>query len=157
MLTGGTESGAGTSKQRSKSVLDGRTAVLLASCALFIAACVLLLRWNDRDRPLPEAEAGQTVLVTAADVGALTPYEPSEGDPLDLNTATMEQLEMLPGIGETLAARILAWREEHGRYERTDQLLEISGIGKAKYEAIAPLITAGDDDLEGNDESTGSR
>ena len=58
----------------------------MVSCLLFLSACVLLLRWNERERPLEgaaEQTAERAVSVTAADVGALTPYAPSEEDPLD--------------------------------------------------------------------------
>ena len=55
------------------------------------------------------------------------------GGPLDLNTATLPQLDALPGIGPVLAQRILDWRTEHGRFGSVDQLREVSGIGEATY------------------------
>jgi competence protein ComEA len=65
----------------------------------------------------------------------------SLGDPrLDLNTATATQLEELPGVGPVLAARIVAWREENGRFTSTDELREVSGIGPKTYEALADLV-----------------
>ena len=51
----------------------------------------------------------------------------------DLNTATLEQLDALPGIGPVLAQRVLDWRAEHGRFASVDQLREVSGIGEAIY------------------------
>ncbi len=54
------------------------------------------------------------------------------GDVVDLNTADQAALETLPGIGPALAGRILAWRDEHGRFASVDDLLDVSGIGDAR-------------------------
>ena len=48
---------------------------------------------------------------------------------IDLNTATAEQLDSLPGIGPVTASKILAWRTEHGRFSVVDELAEVPGIG----------------------------
>ncbi|GAA2854332.1 hypothetical protein GCM10010517_12350 [Streptosporangium fragile] len=53
--------------------------------------------------------------------------------PLDLNTATLEQLEQLPGVGEVLARRIAEFRDAHGGFRAVEQLREVSGIGDRKY------------------------
>jgi competence protein ComEA len=60
---------------------------------------------------------------------------------INLNTATAEQLDSLPGIGPVLAQRILDWRTEHGRFVSVDQLREVSGIGEAKFTEIRGLVT----------------
>jgi competence protein ComEA len=60
---------------------------------------------------------------------------------VSLNHAGAEQFATLPGIGPTLAARIVQWRELNGRFTAVDELLEVSGIGPAKFEAIAELVT----------------
>jgi competence protein ComEA len=60
---------------------------------------------------------------------------------VNLNTATAEQLETLPGIGPALAARILAWREEHGQFASVEELQEVSGIGPARFTELADLVT----------------
>jgi competence protein ComEA len=52
---------------------------------------------------------------------------------VDLNTATLEQLDGLPGVGPVLAQRILDWRAQHGRFASIDQLQEVPGIGDAKF------------------------
>jgi competence protein ComEA len=61
---------------------------------------------------------------------------------LDLNTATLSQLEALPGIGEVRAAAILEYRESHGGFDEVGELLAVSGLGPATVEAIADLVTA---------------
>ena len=60
---------------------------------------------------------------------------------LDLNTATAEDLEALPGVGPVLAQRIVAHRVAHGNFRNIAELLEVSGIGAKKLEALRPLIT----------------
>jgi competence protein ComEA len=52
--------------------------------------------------------------------------------PVDLNTATAEQLDALPGIGPSLAEAIVAFRQRHGRFRSVDQLLQVRGIGPSK-------------------------
>lgn len=64
----------------------------------------------------------------------------SGGAPLDLNLATETELDLLPGVGPVLAARIVAWRQTNGRFTSVDELLEVSGIGEATLGDIAPLV-----------------
>jgi len=65
------------------------------------------------------------------------------GGLVDLNTATLEQLEGLPGVGPVLAQRILDFRSSHGRFATVDELREVSGIGERKYADIEPKVRAG--------------
>ena len=67
--------------------------------------------------------------------------ETPEGERIDLNQATVAELETLPNIGPALAERILDYRAEHGPFPTTEALMEVSGIGPTTYEEIAPLIT----------------
>ncbi len=60
--------------------------------------------------------------------------------PIDLNAATLEQLDTLPGIGPVLAERILQWRAEHGRFSSVTELQEVSGIGDATFSDLEPLV-----------------
>lgn len=59
---------------------------------------------------------------------------------LDLNTATAEQLEALPGIGPVTAKSILDWREANGGFTRIEELQEVDGIGPKTFESLAPLV-----------------
>jgi len=60
--------------------------------------------------------------------------------PLDLNTATAEDLEKLPGIGPALAARILEYRTQIGRFTRIEELMNVRGIGERVFLNLKPLI-----------------
>ncbi len=63
--------------------------------------------------------------------------------PIDLNTATAAELEALPRVGPATAARIVAWREEHGPFRRVEDLLEVPGIGPATLERLRPYVRVG--------------
>lgn len=60
---------------------------------------------------------------------------------ININTATNERLQELPGVGPTYAERIINWREENGPFTSKDQLMEIKGIGDKRLARIKPLIT----------------
>lgn len=60
---------------------------------------------------------------------------------LDLNRATQEDFNALPGIGPKLAERIMAHRQSVGTFHSLDELREVKGIGKKKFERIRPLVT----------------
>lgn len=62
--------------------------------------------------------------------------------PVDLNSATVEQLDALPGVGPVLAARIVAWREAHGGFRSVDDLQQVPGIGARKFSDLKALVSA---------------
>lgn len=61
-------------------------------------------------------------------------------NPLNLNTATLAQLEVLPGVGPKMAERIIAFRAENGPFESVDDLDEVRGIGEKRMETLRPLV-----------------
>ncbi|WP_298816478.1 ComEA family DNA-binding protein [uncultured Chloroflexus sp.] len=82
-------------------------------------------------------------------VGDVEPVAPVANDSaavntaglINLNRANAAELEELPGVGATLAARIIARRESQGPYQRVEELREVSGIGEKLFAQIAPLVT----------------
>ena len=72
---------------------------------------------------------------------AATTADSDNGALININTATREELETLPSIGEVRAQAILAYREEHGGFRTTDELMEVSGIGEKIFADISPHIT----------------
>jgi competence protein ComEA len=64
------------------------------------------------------------------------------GAPVDLNTATAEQLEALPGVGEVTAARIVAYRDAHP-FRSVEELRQVDGIGERRFAQLKDLVTVG--------------
>ena len=65
----------------------------------------------------------------------------SDGGLINLNTATLAQLETLPGIGPVLAQKILDYRTEHGSFTRIEDLMNVSGIGEARFAELKDKVT----------------
>lgn len=60
---------------------------------------------------------------------------------VNINTATQEELDALPGIGPSIASKIIDYREQNGKFNSIEEIKEVSGIGEAKYEKIKDSIT----------------
>jgi len=69
--------------------------------------------------------------------------EAPSGGRVNINTATKEELETLPGIGPALAQRIIDYRQQHGPFETPADIMDVSGIGEKKFNAIRDMITTG--------------
>ena len=72
--------------------------------------------------------------------GSMTSGTSGASRVVDLNAATLEQLEGLPGVGRVTAQRIFDWRAAHGRFTSVDQLREVSGIGQARLAHLKGLV-----------------
>ncbi len=109
----------------------------------------------DTETPDTEADAAGNTLssapepsggANAAGTPAAASHESKDADAavlVNINTATAEQLDILPGIGEVLAGRIIEYREKTGGFGSTGEIMEVSGIGEKKYSDIKDMITVG--------------
>lgn len=106
--------------------------------------------------PLPEADLdalnlaaplmdGQKIPVPRKGEAARLPAAAGGGSPagtlININTASAAELEALPGIGPSLAQRIVAYREEHGPFRTIEDIKNVSGIGEGRFAQIKDLIT----------------
>jgi len=71
---------------------------------------------------------------------------------VDLNRATAQELESLPGIGAVLAERVIAYRQSVGRFRTVEDLREVAGIGAKKFDRLKPLVTVAAAETKNNAE-----
>ena len=88
------------------------------------------------------AQPEEALIGGDADMGH-TALELLPGEKLDLNTATVEELQRLPGIGEKLAQAIVSFREQNGPFQTAEDLLQVPGIGEKRLAAIRDQVTTG--------------
>ncbi|MFC1977643.1 helix-hairpin-helix domain-containing protein [Chloroflexota bacterium] len=101
---------------------------------------------RDSLEALIQAAGGTT---SGANLSGLELYIPGVGEEqepqkVDINRAEVWLLEALPGIGETLAQRIVDYRQQNGPFHNTNELTKVAGVGTTKYEQIKDLITVAD-------------
>ncbi|KUJ70739.1 DNA-binding protein [Streptomyces albus subsp. albus] len=85
--------------------------------------------------PGPAAAGPPPGAVTAPGASSATP-----GSPVSLNSATVEQLDTLPGVGPVLAQHIMDYRAQHGGFRSVDELREVNGIGARRFADLRPLV-----------------
>ncbi|MGX7680679.1 ComEA family DNA-binding protein [Jatrophihabitans sp. DSM 45814] len=94
--------------------------------------------------PVAPETAGQAVAGDGSPRSSTPGTSPSgvaAAGPIDLNSASVSELDSLPGVGPVLAQRIVDWRTQHGRFDSVDQLRSVTGIGDSKYADLKPLVT----------------
>src|SRR5579862_8101448 len=82
--------------------------------------------------------AGLVLLLVFTTLGA---QKQPPAKPIDLNAATIKELEELPGVGHVTAQRIIDMRQKSGRFRRIEDLLAIRGISQKKLDALRPYVT----------------
>lgn len=91
-----------------------------------------------------ETQNESTNIITDATTGSSTNSSSNSSakttSKVNINTATQTELETLPGIGPATATKIIAYREENGKFKSIEEIKEVSGIGDSKYEKIKDLI-----------------
>ena len=97
---------------------------------------------NDGEQILVGVEGADSSVNGETEGTAAAGGEPAGGNgKISINQATKEQLEKLPGVGESLAERIIAYRQEQGKFQSVEDLKNVSGIGEKKYAALAGMIS----------------
>jgi competence protein ComEA len=87
---------------------------------------------------------GELIVVGATPSSGAPPGSGDAADPsgkINLNIATTQQLDGLPGVGPVLAERILSFRDAHGGFRSVTDLRQVDGIGPARYEQLKDLVT----------------
>lgn len=92
-------------------------------------------------RPLVDGEQILVGVSTAPGRAAGALSAPAPGALVNLNSASVDQLEGLPGVGPVTAGKIVDWRTEHGAFTAVDELLDVSGIGTKTLAELAPYVT----------------
>ena len=114
--------------------------LLIGLTAVFAAFTLGLFAGRNLNRTPVQIQSLPAITTAADETVAVTVPVPSI---ININTATSEQLQNLPGIGPVLADRILAYRAEYGAFETVGELMNVSGIGEKKLEEIWDLVTIG--------------
>ena len=123
---------------------ERKVAIFLVGAFIVGSGIRLFLEAFPRERSFDYRSSDSTFAVLSA-----APENEDHGDgatekpngPVNINTATKEQLVSLPGIGEVMAERIILRREDVGPFSTVDELRSIKGISKLKLEKLKPLIT----------------
>jgi competence protein ComEA len=97
--------------------------------SIALALCALLI-------------AGPTVNASSVQ----NPAPAAEKAALNLNVATLDQLETLPGVGRKVAERILEYRDKSGGFKKVEELMNVKGIGEKSFLKLKPLVTVAKSD-----------
>jgi competence ComEA-like helix-hairpin-helix protein len=107
-------------------------------CSLFLGCGLLIISSSCVKLPRHALQSsGQTAQL-------VTGNEPINPPLININLASPEELEKLPGIGRGLAARIVAHRTEYGRFRRPEHVMMVRGISDRRFRAMRALITTGE-------------
>ncbi|MBI4297341.1 MAG: ComEA family DNA-binding protein [Chloroflexi bacterium] len=110
----------------------GAVALALVALAIVAGGIAFLTRF-------PDSHLMAIVNPTSPQESTLTPSKAG----VNINTASARELETLPDIGPVLAGRIVQYRDEHGPFQRIEDILDVQGIGPATFNKLKDSITVG--------------
>ncbi len=102
-----------------------------------------LLIWYDRHAPVTKTETVKVTQSTATNSGSANISGKQVGKIININTASVSELDGLPGIGPTYAQRIIEYRNSKGGFKSPSDIVNVKGIGQATYAKIKGLISTG--------------
>ena len=127
--------------ESSNNTKQSKSEYILIASALFIVALILIYIAVYSPPLVPENIASnKTVAIETSKQISTTENISSNSYVININTATVEQFVSLNGIGEILAKRIVDYRTENGKFTNIDELMNVSGIGEKKFNAIKKFL-----------------
>jgi competence protein ComEA len=87
--------------------------------------------------------AGQVAMAAAQETAQVEPSRTTPAPTVNVNTATPEQFEALPGVGAKMAARIVEYRDKNGPFKKVEELMNVKGIGEKNFLKLKPYLTIG--------------
>jgi len=84
------------------------------------------------------------IFVAVTLVSAATQPQPRSQNKININTASISELQQLPRVGAKVAQRIVDYREKHGKFQRIEGIMKVQGIGEKTFEGLKDQITVGD-------------
>lgn len=114
------------------------------ACGLAAAGLILLLVSPQRGEPIKLLPAPATMATPTSSPTEVLIATPVASLRININTASASELELLPGIGPTLAQSIVAYRVANGPFDLLEELQNVPDIGPSTFQSLLPFITLGD-------------